>query len=151
MKHSLKLLREAKKVRPENFKSGTRAEHIQAAGAKLPFPIPPAWQEVLRISNGLSLGSDGYDFRAAEELPDFHQQEQGAVVSGTSLPQSLLHIGSVPNGDFISLDVSTLDLTGDCNILLISHETLTPEREWGSVADFLEEMLTMETENSALV
>jgi hypothetical protein len=35
---------------------------------------------------------------------------------------------------------------GDCRVVLISHETGKEEREWSSVADFLEELLTAEAE-----
>ena len=31
---------------------------------------------------------------------------------------------------------------GDCRVVLLSHETGEEEREWGSVAEFLEEVLT---------
>jgi hypothetical protein len=49
-------------------------------------------------------------------------------------------------GDSIWLDTRRQKPDGDCRVLLMSHETGEEERDWLSIADFLEELLTAEAE-----
>jgi hypothetical protein len=45
-------------------------------------------------------------------------------------------------GDSVWLDPSRPHGNGDCRVVLMSHETGEEAREWPSVAEFLEEVLT---------
>jgi hypothetical protein len=52
-------------------------------------------------------------------------------------------------GDSVWLDTSRRRSNGDTGVLLLSHETGGTDREWSSVAEFLEELLTSSGENSS--
>ena len=54
----------------------------------------------------------------------------------------LLAVTTTEFGDSIWLDTSRTGGTGDCRVVLMSHETGEEQREWSSVEEFLEEMLT---------
>jgi hypothetical protein len=63
---------------------------------------------------------------------------------GAELPDSLLVVVRTEIGDSLWLDTARQTTKGDCPVMLISHETTEVEREWNSVAEFLEELLTAE-------
>jgi hypothetical protein len=44
-------------------------------------------------------------------------------------------------GDFICLDPSSAKSKGDARVLLVSHETGETEREWSTIAEFVEELV----------
>jgi hypothetical protein len=44
-------------------------------------------------------------------------------------------------GDSIWLDTTRTNKDGECRVVLMSHETGKEEREWPSVAEFLEELV----------
>ena len=45
-------------------------------------------------------------------------------------------------GDSIWLDTAKQKPNDDCRVVLMSHETGEEERDWPTVAEFLEELLT---------
>jgi hypothetical protein len=49
-------------------------------------------------------------------------------------------------GDSIWLDTAQPKPGGDCRVVLMSHETWAEERDWPTVAEFLEELLTVTQE-----
>ncbi len=122
---------------------------IRKANDALPFPIPPAWQQLLRASNGavirecvLTEGQAGSALAEAEELVEF--QEDSAWLAeelDPDLSKRLLWVGLTEFGDFVALDTGTQTESGDCHVLLVNHETMAVERQWDSVAAFLEEVL----------
>jgi hypothetical protein len=62
------------------------------------------------------------------------------------MPDSLVVVMRTEIGDSVWLDTCATKPDGDCRVVLMSHETGEEEREWSSVADFLEDLLTAEEE-----
>ena len=127
---------------------------IQEAATALGLEIPVSWQKVLRISNGGRIKNceiaDGCacDIVPAEQLVEWYHV-QGDYIRQTfdpEFPQSIVPVLLTEVGDYVSLDTSKRDADGDCRVFHISHETGKADREWVSVADFLEELLTAEGE-----
>ena len=56
-------------------------------------------------------------------------------------PLHYLIVGGEGSGDMIALDTSAIDENGDCPVVLISHEYNGVAHEWGTVAEFLMDIL----------
>src|SRR5262249_25636857 len=125
------------------------ARVIAEAGRALGAALPAAWEKVLRICNGgrvehSPLASDlacliipGDKLAQAQQTEADYYREVGA-----DLPDSFVVVMQTEIGDSVWLDTSGMKPEGDCRVVLMSHETGDEEREWSSVADFLEELLT---------
>src|SRR5262249_14741455 len=116
-------------------------------------PLPAAWQKVLRTANGgLVSDCDLADGEACaipstEELPQFHREQLDAArCLDPEFPNHLLHVVQSQIGDYICLDTSKETKDSDCPVVLIGHETNEVERQWDSVASFLEELLASNSE-----
>jgi hypothetical protein len=146
---ALTLLRARKRRRPSDFGPPAKAKDFQKASDSLGRPIPEAWQMVLRVCNGgkieaceLACG-EACTITALAKLPNERRQEAeyyrefGAQLQGRFLPVMRTEIG-----DSIWLDTARPQPEGDCRVVLMSHETQDEERDWPSVAEFLEELLT---------
>jgi hypothetical protein len=148
---SLGLLRTAKRCAPESFARPATQKAIVEAAQALGMAIPAAWQKVLRISNGGQIDTcplaDGHACRitstqkVAKECRAEHDYYRDI---GAELPDSLFPVMTTEFGDSIWLDTGRPCGIGDCRVVLMSHETGAEQREWSSVAEFLEEMLTSE-------
>jgi hypothetical protein len=64
-----------------------------------------------------------------------------AVDIGAELPDSMLAVMTTEFGDSVWLDTIRSHRNGDCHVVLMSHET-GEAREWPSIAEYLEEVLT---------
>jgi hypothetical protein len=153
---SLKLLRAHKRQTPGQFERPAAAAAIAKCGRDAGVSIPDAWQKVLRISNGGRVGdsplASGYECRIipVEKLARSRHAETSYFRSiGAELPGTLLPVVETETGDSVWLDTSRQRSNGDTGVILLSHETGGTEREWSSVAEFLEELLTASGENSS--
>jgi hypothetical protein len=150
---SLSLLRSKKRRAPKNFARPATPKAIAEASKALDTTIPVAWQKVLRVSNGgriencaLAAGQAAL-LIPAEKLAKSRQTEADYYGDiGAKLPAPLLLVISTEIGDSIWPDTARPKPGGDCRVVLMSHETGEEQREWPSIAEFLEELLTAEAE-----
>jgi hypothetical protein len=145
---SLKMLRLAKRSAAKKFGKPANQKEIDETERELGVKIPPAWQKVLRISNGGLIDNcplaDGYEGRiiAADKLAHGWSTEVKYYSDmRAELPKTLLTVMTTEFGDSIWLDTTQIDKQGDCRVILMNHETGEQQREWGTVAEFLEEVL----------
>jgi len=149
LKRSLSLLRARKKQTPKDFEKPASAKAIEEAAQALGREIPAAWQQVLRICNGgridkspLACGN-ACIIMPLKDLPQWQRCESKYYRGGgAELPDSMVFIMTTELGDSIWLDTAKETANGDCRVVLMSHETWAEERDWPSVAEFLEELLT---------
>jgi hypothetical protein len=155
LSRALRMLRDAKRRRPEDFCDPAKGADIQRVSRELPHPLPAAWQSILKISDGCfrleaepTDDIDNVTLLGTETLVAEHKEWQKICEEWreaeeiTGLPASLLRVGSVTSeGDFLALDVGKINEKGDCPVLWISHESFESTREWPSIAAFLEAAL----------
>lgn len=145
---SLTLLRSRKRRTPKNFTKPVSPKALAQAAKDLRAQIPPPWQKLLRISNGGRVDNSPLaDDQAclilpAEKLIESRRDEVIYFQNvGVKIADSMLLVIETEIGDSIWLDTSRPALSGDCRVVLMSHET-GEEREWPGIAEFLEELLT---------
>lgn len=146
-------MRSRKRRAPKAFARPTTPKAIAEATNALGAAVPAAWQKVLRVSNGgriehcgLAAGQAALII-PAEKLAKARQTEADYYGDiGTRLPDSLLLAMTTEIGDSVWLDTARPKPGGDCPLVLMSHETGAEQREWPSVAEFLEELLAAEAE-----
>jgi hypothetical protein len=146
---SLGLLRSAKRRAPERFAKPAAQKAIDEASQALGLAIPTAWQKVLRFSNGGQIDNcpladgDACRITPTQKIDKECQAERDYYRElGAELADSLLAVMRTEWGDSVWLDTSRPSGNGDCRVVLMSHETGDEQREWPSVAEFLEETLT---------
>lgn len=152
VKRSVKRATKRKKRKRVKFDGAASEEAIQEAGEELPVPIPPAWQHFLRTIGGafirkcvLTGGQADSAFAAPHELAPLQEQlEWLASEIDPDLAEGLLWVGETEFGDAVALDTSTVTKDGECRVVLMSHETMDVDREWNTVAEFLDEVLAEE-------
>jgi len=146
---SLSLLRSRKRGAPKCFAKPATPKAIAQAEKALVMKIPAGWQKVLQVSNGgrvddSPLAADqACLFLSAEKLAKSRQTEAeyyGDI--GATLSRSLLLAMQTEIGDSVWLDTAKKKPNGDCRVVLMSHETGDVDREWPTIAEFLEELLT---------
>jgi hypothetical protein len=150
---SLALLRSRKRRAPKGFARPATPRAIAEAAKAQGTMIPAAWQKVLRVSNGgriencvLACGQAAL-LIPAEKMAKSRQTEADYYGDiGVKLPDSLLLAMATEIGDSIWLDPARPKPGGDCRVVLMSHETGEEQREWSSIAEFLEELLTAEAD-----
>ncbi|HEV3263751.1 MAG TPA: SMI1/KNR4 family protein [Gemmataceae bacterium] len=150
---SLALLRSRKRRAPKGFARPATPKAIAEAAKALGTMIPAAWRKVLRVSNGgriencaLAAGQAAL-LIPAEKLAKSRQTEADYYGNiEVKLPDSLLLAMATEIGDSIWLDPARPKPGGDCRVVLMSHETGGERREWSSIAEFLEELLTAEVD-----
>jgi SMI1 / KNR4 family (SUKH-1) len=149
LKRSLSLLRARKRQSPKDFAKPANAKSIEETGKTLSRKIPAAWQQVLRITNGGRIDKSPLAAGHAciimplKDLPEWQKTESEYYRGiGAELPDSMLFIIHTEIGDSIWLDTAKQKSDGDCRVVLMSHETGEEERDWPTVAEFLEELLT---------
>jgi hypothetical protein len=149
LKRSLSLLRARKRQAPKDFAKPASAKMIEEAAKTSGREIPAAWQQVLRISNGGRIDKSPLAAGCAckimplKDLPQWQRSEAKYYRGGgADLPDSMLFIIHTEIGDSIWLDTAKQKPDGDCRVVLMSHETWSEERDWPTVAEFLEELLT---------
>jgi hypothetical protein len=149
LKRSLALLRSRKRQTPKDFARPASAKAIEEVAATLGRELPNAWQQILRICNGGRIDksplADGHACRIMPitELAKWQRSESEYYRGiGAQLPNSMLFIIHTEIGDSIWLDTANPKADGDCRVVLMSHETGEEERDWPTVAEFLEELLT---------
>jgi hypothetical protein len=145
----LSLLRLRKERTPKNFTKPVSPKALAQANKDLGAEIPPPWQKLLRISNGGRVDhsplADDQSCRIvpAETLIRSRQDEVNYYQNlGAEIADSMLLVIETEIGDSIWLDTSRGAPSGDCRVVLMSHETGEQEREWPGIAEFLEELLT---------
>jgi hypothetical protein len=111
-------LQERKNLKSDDFHEGVSEEQLQEANAALPYPIPAAWQEALKISNGFFVGSvwfsDVIEITPPDENVMDHIQEAAPIGS--------LIVAMTPSGDVFCLDVAHQTAEGDCPTVWTNHE-----------------------------
>jgi hypothetical protein len=149
---SLALLRQAKHRAPSGFGEPATRKAIDDAARTLGIAIPAAWKKVLGISNGGRLDNcplaDGHTctITLVQNLVKECIAERAYYRDiGAALPDSMLAVMTTEFGDSVWLDTSRPHGNGDCRVVLMSHET-GEAREWPTVAEFLEEVLTAQEE-----
>jgi hypothetical protein len=145
---SLALLRLAKRRAPKSFAKPAAQKAIDQAAQALGVEMPVAWQKVLLITDGGRLDrsplAEGHAclITPIQNLAKESRAERAYYREiGAELPDSLLAVMTTEFGDSVWLDTSRLHGNGDCRVVLMSHET-GEAREWPTVAEFLEEVLT---------
>lgn len=115
---------------------------VDTAARQLGDRFPQKWQEVLRLTDAFEMDlGDSFYIEPANNLDEYTKTIQESwFADKADSPNKFLHITSGGNGDFHSLDLSTCTPDGDCRVLQFSHETLQPEREWDSIAEFVQEI-----------
>ncbi len=148
---SLALLRSRKRRASKGFARPATPKAIAEAAKALGTMIPAAWQKILRVSNGgriencaLAAGQAAVLIPAEKLAPARQTERRYYGDLGVKLPDSLLLVMATEIGDSIWLDPARAKPGGDCRVVLMSHETGDEQREWSSVAEFLEELLTAE-------
>jgi hypothetical protein len=149
LKRSLSLLRARKRQTPKEFAKPASAKAIEEAAKTLGRKMPAAWQQVLRICNGgridkspLACGN-ACIIMPLKDLPQWQRSESKYYRGGgAELPDSMVFVMTTELGDSIWLDTAQEKPGGDCRVVLMSHETWAEERDWPTVAEFLEELLT---------
>jgi hypothetical protein len=146
---SLALLRSRKRSTPMTFCKPATPKMIEEAGRALGAPIPEPWQNVLRLTNGgkienSPLASDQACLIIPADKLAASQREEMKYYKDirAELPKTLVLAMQTEIGDSVWLDTARQKPDGDCRVVLMSHETGEEEREWSSVAEFLEELLT---------
>jgi hypothetical protein len=145
---ALSLLASVKRRAPGNFREPATAEAIAQAARAMGVKIPRAWQKVLRLSNGGTIPKSPLaDECSCFIVPtDKLAQSQREEVEyyrgiGSKLGKEFALAIRTEIGDSIWLDTTRTNKDGDCRVVLVSHETGEEEREWASVAEFLEELV----------
>ena len=140
---TLKALKTAAKNR-----KGASDEQIHAAAKKLPCPIPPAWQRVMKTVNGGAIRTQAkecreFDMSKAKDFAKNNGFARRFIKQGwPDLPQHYLAVVANEDQDFIFLDTSKVSARGDCPVLFIDHEECRPQKKWPSIAKLLEYVLT---------
>jgi hypothetical protein len=139
-----------KKKRPRvTFDGAASQEEIDKAAATLSVPIPEAWQEFLRTAGGANIrkcvladmvaGTGLYNPQEiADSQGDHDWLTEGFDPDGQ---RGLLWVGETEFGDSVALETAKMTAKGECPVLLVSHETFDVDREWDTVAAFLQEVL----------
>jgi hypothetical protein len=150
---SLKLLRSAKRRAPKDFGEPASQKEIDETARRLGLGIPPAWQKVLRLSNGgriencpLTDGCEGRITPTDKLAKEWREELEFYSQMRSDLPKTLLSVMRTDFGDSIWLDTSRAGKAGDCPVVFMSHETGGQQREWPTIAEFLEEALTPQEE-----
>jgi hypothetical protein len=150
LSRALALLRARKSHQPAVLSAPAKAKSLQAASESLGRSIPEAWQKVLRVCNGGKIENcelaSGFACKIIpiEKLLDERRLEADYYRQiGAAVQDSFLLVMQTELGDSIWLDLGRPEPEGDCHVVLMSHET-GEAREWHSVAEFLEELLTPE-------
>jgi hypothetical protein len=148
LKRSLSLLRSAKRTKPKNFSRPAAPKAIAEASRALGIKLPVSWTSVLRISNGARIENSPLAAEEAclivpvEKLAKTQREEVEYYREINSpLPKGFVLAVQTEIGDSIWLDTRRVRRDGDCRVVLMSHETGEQEREWPTVAEFLEELL----------
>jgi hypothetical protein len=148
---SLSLLRSAKRRAPKDFAKPAAPKAIAEAARALGIEMPDAWQKVLRASNGAKVTNSplaceqSCQMVPVEKLARSQREEVEYYRDiNAPLPNGWLLIARTETGDSIWLDTKQKNAAGECRVVLVSHETGETEREWSSVAAFVEELLTAE-------
>jgi hypothetical protein len=144
----LSLLRSRKRRTPKDFTKPVSPKALAQAAKDLRAEIPPPWQKLLRISDGGRVDrSPLADDQACRIVPaeKLIRSRQDEVIYfqnlGVEIAGSMLLVIETEIGDSIWLDTSRLAPSGDCRVVLMSHETGEQECEWPGIAEFLEELL----------
>ena len=136
---ALALFQERQAANPAHFRPGASEEEIKEANNRLPVPIPPAWEKMLRLSREFSAkGWETYspdsivmtDSDVMQQLYDKDDLE--------ALGASQMVVASDYTGDFMTLDTPSLTSEGDCPVLWVSHGSGEEADRWASVAEFLQ-------------
>src|SRR5262249_17507312 len=113
--------------------------------------MPDAWQKVLRVSNGGKITKSplaceqSCQIVPVEKLAKSQREEVEYYRDiNAPLPKGWFLVVQTETGDSIWLDTQRKKTDGECRVVLVSHETGETEREWPSVAAFVEELLTSE-------
>jgi hypothetical protein len=156
LKRSLSLLRARKRQTPKDFAKPASAKAIEETAKAFSRKIPAAWQQLLLISNGGRIDKSPLAAGCAciimplKDLAQWQRSESKYYRGrGAELPDSMLFIIHTEIGDSIWLDTSKPKPDGDCRVVLMSHETGDEERDWPTIAEFLEELLTETQERRA--
>lgn len=146
---SLSLLRSAKRRAPQSFPKPATPKAIAAASRAVGIEIPVPWQKALGISNGGKVENSPLACEQAclivpvEQLAKSQREEVEYYRKiGAALPKGAVLVVQTEIGDSMWLDTRRPKQDGDCRVVLMSHETGEELREWPSVAEFLEELLT---------
>jgi len=146
---SLSLLRSYKRRQAKSFFKPAAQKSIDDASTALGRAIPMAWQKVLRISNGGRIDNcclaeeHSCFFTKVEQLTKSNRESVAYYRQmGRELPATYIEIMTTEFGDSVWLDTKRQTKDGDCRVALLSHETTEEDREWSSIAEFLEELLT---------
>ena len=144
LKRSLALLKSCRRANSQDFRRAATAKQIEQLKSQIAWPLPSSWEAVLRTCNGAriepcELACDtACEIVSAPQLPKFVRKQ---LESEPELPQGFLPVVDSETGDYIGLDSSSIRPDGECRVMLLSHEEPAVEREWASVAEFLEDLL----------
>lgn len=141
---ALERLRQRKHLLPEDFGPEASDQDIDEANARLPVPLPGAWQSVLHIANGFGLAGSGaaFIFYASESV--FTSDSEMALGDDLrELSPPHLVIGDEFGGDWLTLDISEQTPEGDCPVAWVSHGGGGEDSRWEGIAPCLQWLLQM--------
>lgn len=142
----LDLMREEIGEGHHQFNPPTTTEAVAEATRGLPLKVPALWQQILLVADGAVIYGAFGDLviQSADHIHGCHEDHlERASERRPDFPAHLLHVAVTGTGDFVSLDTSKLTSDGDCPVILMSHETLEPDRTWVSIPAFLEEVFEL--------
>ena len=149
LKRVLKMLQDIKNRYPRNFKDKTSKEKLEEFTKNISFVPPEALLKLLNITSAFSLNTVyplDYTFDVGELIHWTHsEREHKEYITGDPLPEKWFCIGY--NGDgtcyYLDLGTSSKVLKGDYRVVW-THEDYTVQKEWDSLAEFLENIAEQE-------
>jgi hypothetical protein len=146
LKRSLKLLRTAKKDRPNDFLPGVSNSRAAAILETISVVLPAAWGDVMKITSGgrFGIGEEvdcvviplGELHQSHDEMVAYRNEEDEGYAGG------FIYFGTNYCGDHYAFKKDEAARCDDCPVVLISHEDFSTLRQWICIADFLESLLT---------
>ena len=109
---------ERKNLKPDDFHEGVSEEQLRETNAALPYPIPAAWQEALKISNGFCVGSVWFADATEITPPDENMMDRIQEAA----PTGSLIIAMDLSGNVFCLDVAHQTADGNCPTVWTNHE-----------------------------
>jgi len=148
IRRAMRLLRDAKRLRPNDFLPRISAPKMAAILDELPVALPEAWLNVLQVSNGGKFGVvddleceveplAGLRKMNAEEV-DIRKKADDDFAGG------YVYFARNCYGDLYAFQKEEVAAMADCPIVLISHEDFDIMRSWTSIPNFLEDVLTVD-------
>ncbi len=130
LKEVLRLIRKAKRERPDDFQKPAKHPDF----AQLPVTLPAHWIALLSVTNGAELDAECSLFTTTEITAAYHEKRELIAETFDVYPYDypLVPIASNPSGDWYALE-NRDEHAEDARVVLISHEDCTVIYTWESI------------------